>query len=136
MKRFLKLMVLVLVLSLSTKVSAAPYKEVTADELVKMKKDNKDLVIIDSRGGDWFDGTLIEGAQQLAAGDTNAESLAKLAPKKDQSIVFYCTNEECPASSKAAHKAAELGYSNLFKYKAGIDGWKKLGLPTTQLAKK
>lgn len=114
---------------------AGPYKEIDAEELQKLKKETPELVIVDSRGGDWFDGTVIEGATQLAASDTNEETLTKLAPKKDQAVVFYCTNEQCPASAKAAHKAAEVGYSNLFKYPGGIDDWKKRGLPTVSLAK-
>ncbi len=136
MKKFVKLFVFAVAISFASNLMAAsPYQEIMADDLVKMKAENKDLVIIDSRSGDWFDGVMVEGAHQLATSDTTAENLAKLAPKKDQAIVFYCTNEQCPASAKAAHKAAELGYTNLYKYKAGIEGWKKRGLPTTSLAK-
>lgn len=131
--KMLKLFLFVFVLSISFQSVAEEevYKKISAEELVKMKKEIKDLVIIDSRGGDWFDGTLIEGAKQLATSDTNEESLARLIPTKETPVVFYCTNEQCPASAKAAHKAAELGYKNLYKYPGGIEGWKKLGLPTT-----
>lgn len=117
-------------------IAAEPYKDITADDLVKMKKEDPKLVIIDARGSDWFDGVMIEGATQLATSDTNAESLAKLAPKKDQAIVFYCTDENCPASVKSNLKAAELGYTNLYEYKGGIADWKKHGYPTTGVAKK
>jgi rhodanese-related sulfurtransferase len=136
MMKLLKISLFAFLISFATNSFAAdPYKIITADELIQMKKDNKELVIIDSRSGDWFDGVMIEGATQLGAADTNAETLAKLAPKKDQAIVFYCQNLDCPASAKAAHKAAELGYTNLFKYPEGIEAWKKLGLPTSGEAK-
>jgi len=134
MKKFLAYSFLVLVLSFSHNAIASPYKEITADELLKLKQENKNLVVIDSRSGDWFDGVVIDGATQLATSDTNPENLAKLAPDKAQPIVFYCTNEQCPASAKAAHKASEIGYINIYKYKAGIEDWKKLGFPTTSLA--
>jgi thiosulfate/3-mercaptopyruvate sulfurtransferase len=130
MKNVLKLATIAAIALFASNSFAGPYKEITTDELVKMKAENKDLVVIDSRGGDWFDGTLIEGAVQLATSDTNAESLAKIAPDKAKPIVFYCTNEQCPASAKAAHKAAEIGYTNILKYPAGIEGWKKAGLAT------
>ena len=136
MIKILKISLFSFLISFATNSFAAdPYKIITADELVQMKKDNKELVIIDSRGSDWFDGVMIEGATQLSTEDTNTETLAKLAPKKDQAIVFYCTNVNCPASAKAAHKAADIGYTNLFKYPEGIEGWKKLGLPTSGEAK-
>jgi rhodanese-related sulfurtransferase len=116
--------------------SKEPYTVINADELLKMKNENKSLAIIDSRGGDWFDGTLIEGAVQLSVSDTNEENLTKIVKNKSDKIVFYCTNEKCPASTKAAHKAAEMGYSNIYKYKAGIEDWKKRNLPVIKLAKK
>lgn len=112
------------------------YKEITPQELVQMKKDNTKLVIIDSRGGDWFDGEVIEGGTQLDPAETNADTLAKIAPDKTQAIVFYCQNLQCPASAKAAEKAAAAGYTNLYKLPEGIEGWKKLGLPTSKIEKK
>lgn len=136
MKKLFSAIFTVVTLFTFTNAFAGPYKEINADDLQKMKKDIPSLVIVDSRGGDWFDGTVIEGATQLATSDTNEDSLAKLAPKKDQAVVFYCTNEQCPASAKAAHKAADIGYTNLFKYPGGIEDWKKRGLPTITVARK
>ncbi len=133
-----KLLALALVFSAIfnfTNAFAGPYKEINADDLQKLQTENPSIVVIDSRSGDWFDGTVIKGAIQLAASDTNEETLSKIAPDKSQSVVFYCTNEQCPASSKAAHKAAEIGYNNLYKYPGGIEDWKKRGLPTISLAK-
>lgn len=136
MKKLLTLIAIgVLGVSANANAKTDAYKEINAEELQKMQKDNPKLPIIDSRGGDWFDGTVIQGAVQLAASDTNEETLVKISADKNAPIVFYCTNEQCPASAKAAHKAAELGYKNIFKYKAGIDDWKKRGLPTATVAK-
>ena len=95
-----------------------------------LQKNNKDLVVIDSRGGKYFDGKVIKGAKQLATDDTNEKTLAKLAPNKESQIVFYCTNQDCPASAKASGKAKELGYKTILKYAAGIEEWVKKGLPT------
>jgi len=136
MKKLLTLLTLgILSFSVNVNAKSDVYKEINAEELQKMQKENAKLAVIDSRGGDWFDGTVIQGAVQLAASDTNEENLAKISADKNAPIVFYCTNEQCPASAKAAHKAAELGYKNIFKYKAGIDDWKKRGLPTATVAK-
>lgn len=137
MKKILTLLALsVLGPSLNAHAKTDVYKEINAEELQKMQIENPKLPIIDSRGGDWFDGTVIQGAVQLAASYTTEEALAKISADKNAPIVFYCTNEECSASAKAAHKAAELGYKNIFKYKAGIEDWKKRGLPTATVEKK
>lgn len=113
--------------------AAKPYVEVSAEELQALQAADKNVVVIDSRGGKYFDGTVIKGAKQLATDDTNEKTLAKLAPNKSDVIVFYCTNHDCPASAKAAAKAKELGYTNIKKYAAGIDDWVKKGLPTEKV---
>jgi len=117
----------------AAKEKVAGYKTITAEELQTMIKETKDLVIIDSRGGKWFDGEVIAGAKQLAADKTNAKSLAKLIPTKTTPVVFYCSGTECPASAAAAHAAQKAGYKNLYKFPGGIAEWKEKGLPTAKL---
>lgn len=47
-----------------------------------------------------------------------------------QKLVFYCANEQCMASHKAAHRAIDAGYKNVSILPAGIMGWKGAGQPT------
>ncbi|MGH1375377.1 MAG: rhodanese-like domain-containing protein [Alphaproteobacteria bacterium] len=105
------------------------YTEINADQLVEMQKTTKGLVVIDSRGGKWFDNRLIEGAVQLSADNTDEAHLAEIAPAKDTPIVFYCSDVNCPASKAAAHQAHDAGYTNLYKYPGGIADWAEKGLP-------
>lgn len=109
-----------------------PYKEITSAELEKILAEGK-AVVLDSRGGKWFDGEVIKGAKSLPADKVTKENLAKLGVKEDTQIVFYCTDIHCPASKSAAHKAAELGFKNLYKYAGGIVEWKKEGRPTDKI---
>lgn len=111
-----------------------PYKEITAEELVTLQKETPAPVVIDARGGKYYDGEVIKGAVHLDAESTNAESLAKVIPSKDAKVVFYCSNVQCPASKMSAHVAHKEGYKNLFKFPGGIEEWKKKGLPTEKLA--
>ncbi|MGH1402654.1 MAG: rhodanese-like domain-containing protein [Alphaproteobacteria bacterium] len=106
------------------------YTEINADQLVEMQKSTEGLVVIDSRGGKWFDNQVIEGAVHLSADNTDEAHLSEVAPAKDTPIVFYCSNVNCPASKAAAHQAHDAGYTNLYKYPGGIDDWKEKGLPT------
>lgn len=105
---------------------------ITAEELAKMQEKGEKFVLIDSRGGKYFDGEMIKGAVNLPADKTDEKSLAAIVPDKSAKIVFYCTNHDCPASAKAAHKAIKLGYTNVVKYSGGFDEWKSKGLPTVK----
>ncbi len=112
---------------------SAPYSSITAQDLQAMIEEKPELIIIDSRGENYFDGTLIKGAKALSAKETNEETLAALVPNKATPIVFYCTNVNCPASKIAAYKAEKAGYTSLYKYPGGIEEWQSLNLPVTHV---
>ena len=50
-------------------------------------------------------------------------------PRKDQLIVLYCANYECPQSLEAAQKLKRMGYTHVLDYKGGIEEWEKNGMP-------
>lgn len=135
MKRFLRLLVVPALLIGGAAMAGkdAGYKSVSAEEVQKMQQAHSDLVVLDSRGGKWFDGEVIKGAKQLAADETNAKSLAKLLKTKETPVIFYCSSTECPASAAAAHAAVQAGYTHVYKYPGGIADWKEKGLPTEKL---
>jgi rhodanese-related sulfurtransferase len=122
-----------LVISAQAEAANDKYQEINADELQALISEDPATIIIDSRGGSYFDGEVIKGAKQLAPGDTSEDSLAELGAGKDSKIVFYCTNVNCPASAKSASKAHSLGFKNLYKYPGGIDDWKAKGLETEKI---
>ena len=109
------------------------YKVVTLPELQALMKDKQDLVVIDSRGGKYYDGEVIKGAANLPADKTDKSSLAALIKTKGTPVVFYCSDTSCGASASAAHTAHEAGYKNIYKFPGGIAEWKQNGLPTTKL---
>lgn len=53
----------------------------------------------------------------------------ELPADKERIIVFYCLGIKCVASWRAAEKAAELGYQNVYAFREGIPGWKEAGYP-------
>lgn len=66
----------------------------------------------------------IAGAKQLSSYRTY--DVAKELPEdKASALVFYCANERCTASDKAAQRAIDAGYSNVRVFRAGIMGWNK-----------
>jgi rhodanese-related sulfurtransferase len=76
---------------------------------------------------------VIPGAILLSS--SSRYDVKELPSDKDTSLVFYCSNERCGASKKAASKAMEFGYSDVSVLPAGIAGWVnegyKTGTPTS-----
>lgn len=114
------------------KVTVATLDEVSAAELQVLIDTNPELVIIDARAPEQFAQGHIPNAIQMRPDDLTTEKLAALAPSKETALVFYCGNRQCPASGKAAHKAAEEGYTTLYKYTDGIEDWQAKGLPVAK----
>jgi rhodanese-related sulfurtransferase len=54
---------------------------------------------------------------------------AKLLPDPAAAIVTYCSNPACPNSGQVAKALAALGYTNVRKYREGIEDWVAGGLP-------
>ncbi len=52
----------------------------------------------------------------------NLERESKLW-NKDQSIIVYCANYECPAGNKAWHLLDGLGFKNVREYEGGMNEW-------------
>jgi rhodanese-related sulfurtransferase len=51
------------------------------------------------------------------------ETLAKGNLKKNDTIVVYCGDYTCEASTKAARKLLEMGYKNILDFKGGKREW-------------
>jgi rhodanese-related sulfurtransferase len=58
------------------------------------------------------------------------ESIQKAIPDKYDTVIVYCQNEDCNASTKAAQRMEGLGYENVYDYEGGKDDWKTANLPT------
>jgi len=68
---------------------------------------------------------VIPGAVLLT--DYETYTAAELPSDKSKQLVFYCANEQCGASHKAAQKAIVAGYTNVRVLPAGVLGWKNAG---------
>lgn len=53
-----------------------------------------------------------------------------LLPDRDAAIVTYCSNPACPNSGQVADRLTALGYTNVRKYREGIQDWVDAALPT------
>lgn len=87
------------------------------------------VTVVDALGGEYYAKQHLPGAVALVPGDVDAEAPA-LLPDRDAAIVTYCSNPACPNSGQVADRLTALGYTNVRKYREGIQDWVEAGLPT------
>jgi rhodanese-related sulfurtransferase len=87
------------------------------------------VTVVDALGGDYYAKQHLPGAVALVPGDVDARAAAVL-PDRGAAIVTYCTGPSCPNSGQVADRLTALGYTDVRKYREGIDDWTSAGLPT------
>jgi rhodanese-related sulfurtransferase len=60
----------------------------------------------------------------------NGVAVSHLPKDKSATLIFYCYNEMCSASTTAAKRALELGFTNVYVMPEGIEGWIESGQAT------
>lgn len=101
---------------------------ISRDEL-RTAIDNGEVTVVDALPASYYDQQHLPGAHNLVAEDV-ADKAAALLPDKDSAIVTYCSNAACGNSQQVANALTKLGYTNVRKYRDGIQDWVEAGLPT------
>lgn len=105
--------------------SAAEIKKVSVAELVKLQQ-QRDVHVVDVNSPKTrSEQGVIPGATLLTS-SANYE-LKELPSSKEATLVFYCANTKCRASTIAAERAVEAGYKSVAVLPEGIAGWRKAG---------
>jgi hypothetical protein len=102
---------------------AAKYREsrrLTEDDFIKMSRE-KGVVILDARSREKYDELHIKGSVNLSFPDITVESLNRVLPDKNTSILIYCNNNfrnaESPFPAKMAAASLNLStYISLYTY--------------------
>ncbi|MGH3647420.1 MAG: rhodanese-like domain-containing protein [Micromonosporaceae bacterium] len=92
-----------------------------------------EVSVVDALGGAYYEAQHLPGAVPLAPGDAVAQA-ASVLPDKAAAIVTYCSNPACPNSGQVATTLLKLGYTNVRKYRDGIEDWVSAGLPVETAA--
>lgn len=100
---------------------------ITRDEL-KAAIDGGSATVLDALAGVYWEKQHLPGAIPLHA-DHVEQVYRELLPDRDALIVTYCSNPACQNSQAVATKLEELGYTNVRKYREGIEDWADAGLP-------
>lgn len=86
------------------------------------------VTVVDALGGEYYAKQHLPGAVPLVLADIDAEASA-LLPDRDAAIVTYCSNPACANSGQVADRLTALGYTDVRKYREGIQDWTEAGLP-------
>ncbi|MFI9161046.1 rhodanese-like domain-containing protein [Kitasatospora aureofaciens] len=101
---------------------------ITRDELAAAMEGGT-VTVVDALGGEYYAQQHLPGAVALVPADVDAQA-ATVLPDRDAAIVTYCSNPACPNSGQVADRLIALGYTNVRKYREGIQDWVEAGLPT------
>jgi len=104
---------------------------ITRDEL-KAAIDRQEVVVVDALAAPYYSQQHLPGALNLVEEDV-ADRAAALLPDKNAAIVTYCSNPSCGNSQAVASLLTNLGYTNVRKYREGIQDWVEAGLSVEAL---
>ena len=87
------------------------------------------VTVVDALPESYYAQVHLPEAVNLVEDDVAARA-AELLPELDAAIVTYCSNVSCGNSQAVASRLEQLGYTNVRKYREGIQDWVEAGLPT------
>lgn len=100
--------------------SSDGYTQISYEEAKKMIDERDDIIILDVRTQEEFEGGYIKGAILFPSQEVNEETAAQKLPDKDQTILIYCSSGG--RSKKVAQQLVDMGYTNIYEF-GGINSW-------------
>src|SRR5579883_895971 len=98
---------------------------VSKSQLKQWIDQKQDLLLTDVLPQEHFQKQHIPGAINIPIKD-NADfvkNVSQHVASKDQRIVVYCLNTQCPLSKEAAQKLESAGFTNVQAFEEGVEGW-------------
>ncbi|MER5638349.1 rhodanese-like domain-containing protein [Kitasatospora sp. NPDC002227] len=86
------------------------------------------VTVVDTLGGAYWEQQHLPGAVALTPSEVDARA-ADVLPDRAAAIVTYCSNPACANSGQVADRLTALGYTDVRKYREGIQDWVEAGLP-------
>lgn len=101
--------------------------DLNVEEVSTLIKSEKEVVLIDVRTPDEFNGGHIKGALHMNIYDADFEARLKELDR-DKEYVIYCRSGG--RSGKASDKMENLGFTNIHNMKGGMMAWDRAGFPS------
>lgn len=100
----------------------------TAEELKDLQDRNEDFLLINTLDEGSFPQTHIPHSLNIPqSNDDFVQRVEEEAGDKSAKIVVYCASEHCKSSTEAAKKLESAGFSNVYDFEEGAEGWQAAG---------
>ena len=123
MKRILPVILMTVILLTGCGGGAAEaqpsYQQISQEEAKEMM-DTQEVIILDVREQEEYDGGHIPGAVLLPVGTIAEDTAAEVIPDQDDTVLVYCRSGN--RSKTAAAALAQLGYTQVYEF-GGINTW-------------
>ncbi len=98
------------------------------EELLEKMKRNENFTVLDVRDTAEYKKEHIVGAKHLLIARMKKKTVEAMLGKEDL-IVTYSEDIDCPAKNIAAQKLSDFGYKNVRAYQGSWKEWKEAGYP-------
>jgi rhodanese-related sulfurtransferase len=102
---------------------------ITKEELIEKMKQKETFHLVDVRDSPDYQKEHIVGAVHLMISEMSREAAEALFDKQDV-IVTYSLDINCPAKNIAAKKLKDWGFTKVLAYQGSWKEWKDVGYPT------
>jgi rhodanese-related sulfurtransferase len=100
----------------------------TTEQVKKRLESNENVLLINTLDPESFEKTRIPDSINIPQSEQNfVERVEQQAGTKDRDVILYCASESCNSSSQAAGKLEQAGFTSVYDYEAGAEGWKQAG---------
>jgi rhodanese-related sulfurtransferase len=100
-------------------------RSINREELKEMMEGGRSFALINALKPEEFENEHICGSVNMPVSTVASEAEKLLS--KDNTLIVYCANSACTASSIAADKLHEIGFSDVLRYEGGLEDWKAAG---------
>jgi len=104
-------------------------KTITKEELLDLINSKEEFVLLDVRDTPDYEEEHIIGAIHLLISEMNEKKVDSMFNKDDQ-IITYSEDSNCPAKRIAAEKLIDYGFKNVIAYDESWKAWKAANYPT------
>ncbi|MFH1020545.1 MAG: rhodanese-like domain-containing protein [Pseudomonadota bacterium] len=119
---------MIMMFTASLQAAEVGYQTISTGELKNLLDSGERVITVDARNPEEYQEVHIKGAINIPEKQF-AEQSDQLPNDKTARIIFYCNGVKCGKSKKAAQKAMEMGYQNVFVYAEGMPVWEENGMP-------
>ncbi|MBD3229405.1 MAG: rhodanese-like domain-containing protein [Candidatus Lokiarchaeota archaeon] len=102
-------------------------KEIDKEEIKSKLDNNEDIILLDVRDTPEYNKEHIIGAKHLLISEMDGKAESKF--NKDDTIITYSEDIDCPAKNIAAEKLEKMGFKNVMAYPGSWKDWKDSGYP-------